>query len=219
MALSVTTSVVLAEALFPGLAARPWLGRKGSAAFTFLLGVVVAVLNFSYGFVIFRGKGYDHPPASYAIAPALLLLLLTLGTFARIPAAQPTGAWRPPRLWFLRIAGFLGAFIVLLNLFLLRIFLPIPLIPIALIPATDLFGIYLVRRWARRSGWGMQHRLALVSGLMGVFIVFSPAFEFVIPNQNMTGLTLANLVALGGLIFLAYRVARYENASIASAMS
>jgi hypothetical protein len=47
MALSVTTSVVLAEALFPGLAARPWLGRKGAAAFTFLLGVVVAVLIFS----------------------------------------------------------------------------------------------------------------------------------------------------------------------------
>jgi hypothetical protein len=136
-----------------------------------------------------------------------------------IPAAQPAGTRRAPRLWFLRSAGFLGAFAVLLNLFLLRTFLPIPFIPIALILATDLLGIYLVRRWARRPGWGMQHRLALVSGVMGVFIVFSPTFEFVIPNQNMTGLTLANLIALAGLIFLAYRVARYENASIASAMS
>lgn len=203
---------MLAEALFPGLAARPWLGRKRATAFTLLLGVLVALLIFSYGLTIYRGKGYDHPPLSYALAPVLFLLFLTLGTFVRIRAAQPTGIRRPPRLWFLRIAGFLGAFAVLLNLFLLRVILPIPLIPIALILATDLLAIYLVRRWARRPGWGMQQRLALASGVMGVFIVFSPVFEFLIPNQNMTGLTLANLIALGGLIFLAYRVARYEAA-------
>lgn len=209
-ALSVLTSVVLAEALFPGLAARPWLGRKGAAAFTLLLGLVVAVLIFSYGFTIYHGKGYDHPPVSYALAPALFLLLLTLGAFVRIPVTQPAGTRRAPRLWYLRIAGFIGAFVVLLNLFLLRVILPVPLIPIALILATDLLAIYLVRRWARRPGWGMQHRLALASGVMGVFIVFSPVFEFLIPNQNMTGLTLTNLVALGGLVFLAYHVARSE---------
>jgi hypothetical protein len=209
-ALSVLTSVVLAEALFPGLAARPWLGRKGAAAFTLLLGLVVAVLIFSYGFTIYHGRGYDHPPVSYAIAPALFLLLLPLGTLARIPVAQPAGTQRAPRLWFLRLAGLLGAFFVLFNLFILRTVLPAPLIPIALILATDLLGIYLVRRWARRPGWGMRHRLALASGVVGVFIVFSPVFEFLIPNQNMTGLTLANLLALGGLIFLTYRVARHE---------
>jgi hypothetical protein len=35
----------------------------------------------------------------------------------------------------------------------------------------------------------------------------------------MTGLTLVNLIALGGLIFLAYRVARYEAATGPSATS
>jgi hypothetical protein len=209
-ALSVLTSVVLAEALFPGLAERPWLGRKGAAAFSLLLGLVVAALIFSYGFTIYRGKGYDHPPLSYALAPALFLLLLTLGTFAPIPVAQPAGNRRAPRLWLLRIAGFLGAFVVLFNLFILRNVAPAPLIPIALILATDLLSIYLVRRWARRPGWGMQRRLALAAGVMGVFIVFSPVFEFLLPNQRMTGLTLANLLALGALIFLTYRVARYE---------
>jgi hypothetical protein len=202
--LSVLTSVVLAEAPFPGLAARPWLGRKG-AAFTLLLGLVVAAPIFSYGFTIYRGRGHDHPPVSNALAPALVLLLLTLGTFARIPVARPVGTRRAPRSWRLRFAGFLGAFAVLFNLFILRTVLPVPLIPIALILATGLLAIYLVRRWARRSGWGMRQRLALASGVMGVFIVLSPVFAFLLPNQSMTGLTLANLLALGGLIFLTER--------------
>lgn len=43
----------------------------------------------------------------------------------------------------------------------------------------------------------------------GVYIVFAPIQEFVL-HQNKTGLTLLNLLALGGLIWLARRAARPE---------
>jgi len=210
LVLSIITSIVLAEALFHALATRPWLGREGRIAFTAWLSLVVFVLAVSYGFLIFHGQGYDHPPVSYAIAPVLFVVCLLLGAMVRIRPVQPVGSQRPPRFWSLRIAGFLGASAVLINLFVLRNVLLIPLVPIAFIIATDLLGAYLVRRWARRPGWGMRHRLALVSGVMGVFIVFSPVVEFLIPNQNMRGLTLVNLLALGGLIVLTYRLARFE---------
>jgi hypothetical protein len=211
--LSIITSIVLAEALFPRLASRPWLGPASRIAFTVWLGLVVLVLALSYGFAIYHGRGYDHPPASYVIAPAVFVACLLMGTLLRIPPERSQGSRRPPGYWSLRIAGFLGGGVVLVNLLFLRVALPIHVLPIAFIVATDVLGVSLVRRWARCPGWGMSQRLALVSGVMGVFIVFSPVFEFVIPNRNMTGLTLVNLLALGGLIFLAHQVARYETTS------
>ncbi|HUY77836.1 MAG TPA: hypothetical protein VMV29_13780, partial [Ktedonobacterales bacterium] len=53
-------------------------------------------------------------------------------------------------------------------------------------------------------------RLALASGVMGVFIVFAPIIEFLVRDPAMTGITIANLLALSGLIFLAYRVTLFE---------
>jgi hypothetical protein len=97
MVLSITVSVVIAEAIFPSLANCPWLGRKGVVAIAAWLSAVVLVLTFSYGFVLCRDKGYDHPPASYAIAPAFFSLFLVLGTFVRIPPAQPTATARQHR--------------------------------------------------------------------------------------------------------------------------
>ena len=208
--LSIITPIVLAEAIFPTLATRPWLGRTGRIAFTAWLSLIVLVLALSYGFTIYHGKGYDHPPVSYVIAPVLFIVFLLLGAMVRIRPVQSVGSQRPPGFWFLRLAGFLGAFAVLVNLFILRTVLPIHLIPIAFILAVDLLGVYLVRRWARRPGWGMHHRLALVSGVMGVFMVFSPVVEFLIPNQYLRGLTLVNLLALCGLIILTSRLARFE---------
>src|SRR5579875_299963 len=210
--LSILTSIVLAEALFPTIAARSWLGRMGRIAFTVWLGLIVLVLFVTYGFHNYYGKSYDHPPVTCAIAPAIFLACLLLGSFIRIPPVQPVGSEEPPSLWLLRLMGFLGAFVVLFTLFVLRNLLPIHILPIAFILATDALGVYLVRWWARRPGWGMRHRLALVSGVLGVFIVFSPVLALLIRDLNMILLALANLLALGGLIVLARRVACFESA-------
>ena len=78
VALSIMSSVVIAEVLFPQLAERPWLGRKGFVGVTLWLGIVTAWLFVSYGFLLYRGKGYDHPPVTYAIAPSLFVFFLWL---------------------------------------------------------------------------------------------------------------------------------------------
>ena len=214
--LSIMSSVIIAEALFPTLAERPWLGQRSFVGFTLWLGVVASWLFVTYGFVLFHGKGYDHPPLTYGVALLLFVLFLWLGlhrwSVRTSIAAQPHSIIRPvPRLWTLRLAGFAAAFAVLVNLFLLRTLIPVPLIPIALVVGVDLVSVLVVRRWSKRPNWGMRHRLALASGVMGFFIVFSPLLEFVIPHKpdvHMTGLTLVNLLALGGLIWLARRTTR-----------
>ncbi len=221
VALSVMSSVVVTEALFPQQADRPWLGRKEVVGFTLWLVVITVWYVVSYGFLLYRGKGYDHPPLSYGMALVLFALLLWLGLRRRkASASSPTGpraVLRPaPRLWILRLAGFAAAFAVLVNLFILRTIIPVPLIPIGIVAGVDLVSVLVVRRWSKRPGWDMRHRLALASGVMGFFIVFSPLFEFVIPHRpdlHMTGLTLVNLVALIGLIWLARRVARWKTAN------
>ena len=219
VSLSIMSSVVIAEAIFPRQATRPWLGRKAFGGMAVWLFIVAAWLFFSYGFLIFHGKGYDHPPVTYVIAPVLFVLFLWLGlrrgkasAFAQVGSGE---SLRPaPHLWTLRLAAFVAAFVVLVNLFFLRNLLPIALIPFGIVAGVDLLGVLLLRRWSQRSGWGASHRLALTSGVMGVFIVASPFFEFVIPRQpghNPAGLVLVNLFALAGLIWLARRAKRQGN--------
>ena len=214
--LSIMSSVIIAETLFPQQAKRPWLGRKGFVGLTLWLGAVASWLFFTYGFLLFRGKGYDHPPVTYVIAPLIFVVFLWLGLRRRTasaPAQAGSGdPLRPaPRLWTLRLAAFGAAFVVLANLLFVRNLIPIALLPIGMVAGVDLVGVLLVRQWAKRSGWGAQHRLALVSGVMGVFIVAAPIFEFVLRVNHYQGLTLVNLCALGGLIWLAWLVKRQGN--------
>ncbi len=217
------SSVVIAEAFFPQLAERPWLGRKGFVGVTLWLGIVTAWLFVSYGFLLYRGKGYDHPPVTYVIAPALFVLFLWLGWRVRT-AAAPAAAGSPssvrpaPRLWTLRLAAFGAACTVLVNLFILRTVIPMALIPIGLVAGVDLVSVLVVRQWSRRSGWNARHRLALASGVIGFFIVCSPLFEFVIPapGKDMRGLVLVDALALVGLIWLAWRVKRQGSMTASS---
>ena len=216
--LSIMSSVVIAEALFPQQAERPWLGRKALGGLALWLVLITSWLFVSYGFLIYRGKGYDHPPVTYGIALVLFVLFLWLGLHRRkASASAQAGSGDPlrpaPRLWTVRLAAFVAAFVVLVNLFFLRNLLPIALLPFGSVAGVDLLSMLLVRRWAKRSGWGVRHRLALVSGVIGVFIGASPFIEFVIPRQpghHPTGLTLVDLCALGGLTWLAWRVKRQE---------
>jgi hypothetical protein len=146
--LSILSSIVIVEALFPGLADRPWLSQKWFVGFTLWLGAICAWLFFTYGFVVFHGKGFDHPPITYGIAPLLFALFLVLGLHRYHPKATASEvSVRPaPGLWTLRLLAFAAASVVLI----------------------------------------------------------------------MTGIVLVNLFALGVLIWLAHRMARWEAAKATS---
>ena len=211
VALSILSSVIVAEAFFPQLADRPWLSKKGFVGFTIWLGAVVAWLFFTYGFLLYHGKGYDHPPVSYLIAPLLFVLFLVLGLRRSHPrATTPDVIAHPaPRLWTLRGLSFTVALVFFVNLFFLRVLVPAPLVftPIIIMAGIDLLGILLVRSFSKRSGWGMVHRLALTSGVLGFFIAISPFLEFKVHDS---GITPVNLFVLGGLMWLARRTASFE---------
>jgi hypothetical protein len=134
-----------------------------------------------------RGKGYAHPPATFGIAIALFGLFLWLGLGRRTgPDAALASSADPrpaPGLWTARFAAFAAAFAVVVNLFVLRNIVPVALVPFGIVAGIDLLSVLLVRQWSKRPGWSAGHRLALASGVMGLFIVASPFFEFVVPSQ------------------------------------
>ena len=91
---SVTIPILLAEAMYPRVAALPWLNRFWLRlivcwfAFTVLLGAV------AYGFFLSRDKGYTHPPLTYLLAVALVIVLFAIGSHLR---PRPIAHRRAPR--------------------------------------------------------------------------------------------------------------------------
>lgn len=91
---SITLPIVLAEALFPRLAARPWLRRRGITLFTIWLGLVSLLGLLGFGFLGFRKLGYSHPPLTYFFALGLAISLVALGL--NLPRPRPSPHPRPP---------------------------------------------------------------------------------------------------------------------------
>jgi hypothetical protein len=93
----------------------------------------------------------------------------------------------------------------------------------ALLPATHLpaivgalvgaaviaFGIWRVRVWSARPGWGERHWLALATGVVLYFaVLWGPLVEFAVRLPQRQGLVLADLLALGALLFFDQRLKR-----------
>ena len=87
---SITLSIVLAEALFPHIAARPWLRRRSIVLFAVWLGLVCVLGLLGFGFLEFRKQGYTHPPLTYFFALGLTISLVALGLMLRPPRPQPS---------------------------------------------------------------------------------------------------------------------------------
>jgi hypothetical protein len=123
-------------------------------------------------------------------------------------AGHTINGGRMPRLWTLRLVGFVST----VAFFAAQWVLPtVNLAPFGVVGATialaTLIG-WLVLRWSRRMNWGGQQRLALASGALGFFILLAPLLELHPPQNGKpyAGMTLAALALLVGLIWLARRV-------------
>lgn len=206
--MSITVPVILAESIFPEHADEPWLGRAGLVVMTIVLAAEVATGFSLFGFVAFRNVGYQHPPPSYVVALAMAAGLFWLALRQRSTngglESQP-----PPRLWTLRLAALAAAVIWVLIESGMPNVIKVGLIPVLALLILAAVSARTVRAWARRPGWGPQHRLALATGIVGFWILLSPVTELTHPaGRNTLGMSLVGLLTLIAMIVLSRRVAR-----------
>ena len=211
---SITTPIILTESLFPRLADRPWLRRRGMRFFSIWLGVISLIGLLGFGFLAFRKQGYTHPPAMYAVALVLAIVCVWLGLRLR-PAAPrwpiSSPAHRPaPRLWLLRLAGLAATILFFAISWAGPGITHSPAVAIGLLTGLIVLCEWRVHRWSTRAHWGAEQRLALVSGVMGFFLLLAPLVEFAArpAGKNTTGMTLVAFLWLAGLIWLAHRAGR-----------
>jgi len=222
-AISIAVPILLVELLFPRSAASPWLGRKAPLAFAGAELLVLA-LGLNGSITSFQQHGLEGPFAlpyliEIALMASIVLLALAIVPFVPIVPSSPTSkvdapqtdARPAPRLWMLRLVGFVA---LLLDLLLAGVFQSAQApFEYELATAGVLLGLgtWRLSTWARRDGWDERHLLALASGALGFFLlVLAPVFE--LAGNAGTGLAhgtaLVALVYLLFLVFMARRVAR-----------
>ncbi len=203
MVFSITIPILLTEAIFPNIAEKSWMGKKG-LIFSGILFIVVGVFSIiMYGFVLYSKKGYTHPPLiPFLLAVALVIMFGWAGTVIRFPAF-PSLPHTPPRLWTLRIAGFTITLLYFLAVYIVIGKVHNAYIPILLMIGLVCYSVVQSMRWARRAGWDARHRLALASGAFGFWIAVSPV-------AYATGVPVVAVVFLALLIWLAKKTSNYS---------
>ena len=103
--LSISIPILLVELLLPRLASSPWLGRKAIVA---CLGGDLIALAFGIvlNVVSFRQHGFAGPlPLPYLIEVVLMIILISVALRFK-PVWGAASSRQPPRLWTLRLFGF-----------------------------------------------------------------------------------------------------------------
>jgi len=207
--MSTVVPILFVETLFPRLAARPWLGRKGIAAFAALFALVS-----SLGLINPTARAYlvYKPPVVAAIAALVVVALL-------LPRARPRAlrAKLAPRLWALRLAGFAGYAAFFFALYAVPPMLArlvgdpgrATLLAIAVDLAFFFACLGVARRWTGRAGWGPRQALALISCALCLTIGLS-----VVHSEALAGgAPLLTLPFLALLVWMAWRTGRHKAAT------
>jgi len=207
---SITIPIVLTEALFPHLADRPWLSRRGLITFSIWLAIVSLFGLLLFGFLEFSKRGYTHPPLSYFIAVILAVVCVWLALRMKPPMSHVLSTRDAPRLWQLRLMALATTMLFFFDLWAMPHLVPFPVVPIAIVIGLVAAATWVLRRWAQLAGWGQQHRLALAFGALTFFVLLSPIVEFyVLPHstgKNPAGLLVVDCLFLLGLVLLSRRV-------------
>ncbi len=201
---SITIPIILAERLWPRSAALPWLGQRGLRTWSILLTGILLLSLLVDGFLLFRERGYAHPPLlPYLVTLALAVVLVGSGLRQRAMPTPRVIDRALPRLWLLRS----GAFMVIFLMFLIPSISQSTHIP-AVIPFILMAGMagwafWRIGRWARHPDWGDRQILALAFGALGFFIfLFAPLLE-VLGQVNSKPTHGTILVALVYVLLLA----------------
>jgi len=225
---SITIPILLTETLFPHIAKRPWLGRRGLRGFVVWLSLISCFTLLAFGFLAYSRTvcttqshftlclpAYAHPPLMWFWALDLAIALVALGLRLRgaQPAIQPTQPIQQlhtaPGLWRLRLSGLCGTVAFFFLLWVGPGIIPEAVVVMLLLAGLIVLVGWRVRRWAARAGWGPEHRLALATGALSFFLPLAPLLEFgeAHPGKTMTGMTLFALIWLALFVVLARRAA------------
>lgn len=137
--------IALIEAVRPATASRPWLGKLGLGLLS-LLWVPVAVM-----LVIGQlTTETSHASSTQLIVSSLVIAaLIAAGLLARRRPARTVTEREAPRVW---VVG--GVAVVLAAVAGVA---PQTWVGVAMVACAYLLAGLVIRRWSRRSGWGLRH--------------------------------------------------------------
>lgn len=197
---SVVIPIFLVEALFPTLAKRSWLKRRGLIGFSilFTLTALVGLLARTYSL--------DR----LIVLLAVIVMTIT-AVFLPQPKPRPENTRPIPRLGRLRIAGCAGTIlffsaIVLFPAILLHAHAPTrqglfqALLIVVTLAVCALF-LVAVHEWSGRYSWGHPQMLALITGALLPMIILS----LLLPPMWLSAQPLITLPFLVFLIWLTRR--------------
>ncbi|GAA4217178.1 hypothetical protein [Actinocatenispora rupis] len=188
---SIGASIGLTEALFARRGTGPWLGKVGLvvSGLVFVLGVTLTQLSFHAKYQL----------VGWQVALSLGLIAVSTAVAFLLPRPRPTGApgraGSVPRPWLVTAGTVVAAGLFHVAEWLLPGGWPIP-VDLALYAAVGAAVTLL----ARRTGWTLRHRYALVAGAVltycGVGFVLVPKHPVDIAGQVVFALIGAGLAVL-----------------------
>lgn len=201
LVVSILSSVLLAELLFPQRRHEPWVGRRG------LLACGLGLAFWMLPLMVFNP--FMPPLLDFALAwLAIAALVYAAYRLPAEPLPGRTGAPVSP----LRVGVLAAAntFIVVIVLLILPGSAPAWLPPWPLtfvfIALVELVTLALLLRWSGPGcGWGDRHRLMLAAGFLAFFIAFGFLQDLV---DGFQGYSLVSLAAIWGLWALWRRINR-----------
>jgi hypothetical protein len=209
---SISAPIAVAEALFPGRAREPWLGRNGLVCAVVLWGIGAAVvLADSLSHESFR-PSVAQILVSLAVVGALVAAAFTTPSTRRVPTQEGAPSW---------------ALVLLVSAVALGVR---PLLDSLEVGsraaggwAPTLAGLAvliafatLLARWSRRAGWNETHRLAVAAGAL--IAIAAVAFS-VDPIGHVPPVAkyVTNSILLLGLLAVVIAAARRQRVGIGDA--
>ncbi|HKD77589.1 MAG TPA: hypothetical protein VKB76_18940, partial [Ktedonobacterales bacterium] len=158
---------------------------------------------------IYRQHHFAGPLVGpYLIEIALMAACVVVALNLK-PAEPSTNTHRPPRLWTLRIFGFVAIAVIILIEYIFKGAHARFEIELAVNGILLALAIWRVATWSRHADWNERHMLALATGALSFFLLFwDPILEISgeAGGNPTRGTALVALAYLIGLIILARRV-------------
>lgn len=196
--LTVFSSIVLTESLFPQLADKPWLSSRQRLIYGLFFGAA-----FIFGYHLFVNvlyPDYAPPILSYLLIAVVTLTIALLGfKFQKMTDLDKISSQNHRLRYF--ILGFVVSLLsIIFPYALTKLSIP-SLVTVFLMLGVIFGGSYIILSQVKRfGGWTAADRLALASGIMAPWLIRMPLLELGlmagIRQMNMSGMTLVAIIVI-----------------------